>query len=170
MRAPLFRSALLTLFSAALLAIAGCAPAPLYKPAPGTVHATPMQVAQTPEDYMGKPVIWGGRVVEVRNFPDHSEIQVLAYPLDGSQRPLANDTGNGRFLIRVPGYVERLDYPDGSLVTVYGTIRGVHAGKVGEADYLFPLVDAQQLHHWTAEELRAGHPHVSFGVGVGIIR
>lgn len=170
MRAPSSRSVLMALLGAALLAVAGCAPAPLYKPAADTVHATPAQVARTPEDYMGKPVIWGGRVIDVRNFPDHSEIQVLAYPLDGSQRPLANDTGNGRFLIRVPGYVERLDYPAGSMVTVFGTIKGVHAGKVGEADYLFPLVDSRQLHRWTAAEMRAGHPNVSFGLGVGIIR
>lgn len=166
MRAPFQLFIVLT--TLAVLALAGCAPAPLYKPAADIVHATPAQVAQTPERYIGRPVIWGGRVVDVRNFPDHSVIQVLAYPLDGSQRPRINDSGNGRFLIRMPGYVEPLDYPQDSLVTVYGTVKGTHAGRVGQADYVFALVAGRQLHRWTPEEMRQGRTHVGFAVGLGI--
>jgi len=152
----------------AVLALAACAPAPIYKPLPGAVIVTPMQVSQTPERYTSGDVIWGGRIVQVTNLSDHSEVEVLAYPLDSSQRPKANDSGNGRFIVAMPGYVEPLDYPSGSLITVSGKLNGSRAGKVGEANYVFPLVSATQSHVWTRKELEQGRNNVSFGLGVGV--
>lgn len=153
--------------AAALLALAGCAPAPIYK-ATGTIAAAPFNVAQTPERYANAPVVWGGRVVAVHNLADHSEIEVLAYPLDGSQRPKADDSGIGRFIATMPGYVEPMDYPPGALMTIDGQIAGSRAGKVGEAPYVFPLVKVNQSHVWTASELSSGKNNVHFGVGLGV--
>ena len=150
------------------LALAACAPAPIYKNTANAVVATPAQVAQSPEQYAGNPVIWGGRVVSVKNFADHSEIEVLAYPLDSAQRPKANDTGSGRFIAAMPGYTEPLSYPPGALMTVSGTLNGTRSGKVGEAAYVFPLVSTTQSHVWTADEMRKGHSNVHFGVGLGV--
>ncbi|MEO9078908.1 MAG: Slp family lipoprotein [Rhodanobacter sp.] len=153
---------------AGLLVLVACAPAPIYRTSATAVLATPSQVAQTPERYSNNEVVWGGRVVHVSNFPDHSEIELLAYPLDSSQRPQANDRGNGRFIVVVSGYTEPLDYPAGALMTVEGKLNGTRAGKVGEADYLFPLVDAVHSHVWTPEEMSKGRSNVRFGLGVGI--
>jgi outer membrane lipoprotein len=151
-----------------LLAVAACAPAPIYKAAPNTSSAAPFQVSQSPERFSKANVIWGGRVVNVRNLPDHSEIEVLAYPLDSSQRPKANDSGSGRFIATLSGYVEPMDYPAGALVTVSGTLSGSRAGQVGEASYVFPLVSVAQAHVWTPQEMGAGRSNVHFGVGLGV--
>ncbi|MEI7037815.1 Slp family lipoprotein [Fulvimonas yonginensis] len=158
------------LASTALLALAACAPAPIYKASPDAVDAPPFQVAQSPEQFAHRQVIWGGRIVGVTNLADHSEVEILAYPLDRSQRPKANDSGSGRFIAVMPGYVEPLDYPAGGLMTVSGTLSGSRAGKVGEAGYVFPLVQVDQSHVWTADELNKGKNNFHFGVGVGVIR
>ena len=150
------------------LALAACAPAPIYKNVPNAVVAVPSQVAQSPEHFAGNEVIWGGRIVQVQNFADHSEVELLAYPLDSSQRPKANDSGNGRFIAVMPGYVEPLSYPPGALMTVNGKLNGSRAGKVGEADYVFPLVVAVQSHVWTPAEMEKGRNNIHFGVGVGV--
>ncbi|TAL91852.1 MAG: hypothetical protein EPN69_09005 [Rhodanobacter sp.] len=152
----------------ALLTLVACAPAPIYKTSGAAAVATPAQVTRTPERYSGNQVIWGGRIVHVSNFADHSEIELLAYPLDSSQRPRANDRGSGRFIAVLHGYVEPLDYPSGALMTVEGKLNGTRAAKVGEADYLFPLVDVTQSHVWTAEEMSKGRNNVHFGLGVGV--
>jgi outer membrane lipoprotein len=152
----------------ATLLLAACAPAPIYRVPPGTLAATPMQVAQTPERYVRGNVIWGGSVVSVTNFPDHTEIEVLAHPLDASQRPRLDGAAAGRFIAVLPGYVESLNYPPGAPVTVSGTLAGSRAGKVGEAGYVFPLVQVTQSHRWTADEMQRGHPDIHFGVGVGV--
>ncbi len=152
----------------ATLGLAACAPAPIYTTPPGTLAVTPQQVAQSPERYASSPVIWGGAIVEVRNFVDHSEIEVLGYPLDSSQRPRLRQPGGGRFIAVLPGYVESLNYPAGAPITVSGALDGSRAGQVGNASYVFPLVKAAQTHLWTAAEMGQGHPNVQFGVGVGV--
>lgn len=159
-----FRTALAPL---ALLLLAACAPAPIYKSAP-TVTAPPIQVAQAPDHYGNGTVIWGGSVVGVHNFPDHTEVEILAYPLDSSQRPQPNAQGNGRFIAIFPGYLEAFNYPNGSLVTLTGQLGGSRASNVDQAAYVYPLVSVAQSHLWTSAELRQGHPNVSFGVGVGV--
>ena len=155
--------------SALVALLVACAPAPIYKPDASIIAAAPAQVSATPAQYRNAQVIWGGRVIAVRNFPDHSEIELLDYPLDSSQRPRVKEPAAGRFIALMPGYVESMDYPEGTLMTLRGTLAGVRAGKVGEADYAFPLVRVEQSHRWTPQEMEQGHPHVSFGVGVGVI-
>lgn len=147
--------------------LAACAPAPIYKAAPGTVAATPMQVAQTPERFAQGRVIWGGSVVSVRNLPEQSEIEILAYPLDSSQRPVFRSGASGRFIAIVPGYVEPMNYAAGVPITIDGQLAGTRVGQVGQASYAFPLVKVAQSHVWTADEMHRGHPNISFGVGVG---
>ncbi len=66
---------------AALAALAGCA-TPVFKDAPPTV-ATPAEIAAAPERYHGLDVVWGGKIVDVRNLADSTEVQIVAYPLDG---------------------------------------------------------------------------------------
>jgi outer membrane lipoprotein len=151
----------------AALVLAACAPAPIYKATPTTLNVIPMQVAHSPEQYKGE-VIWGGSVIGVRNFPDHTEVEVLAYPLDSSQRPQTNAQPQGRFLAIYGGYIEALNYPSGSLVTVSGGLNGSRSDSVDQAAYVYPLVSVAQSHRWTAAEMRAGHPDIHFGVGVGV--
>lgn len=165
---PLRLVSLRLFLPATLLLLVACAPAPIYPTSTDAVGAAPFEVAQAPERYSHGDVVWGGRIVQVTVLADHSEIELLAYPLDSSQRPKAGDRGNGRFIAVMPGYVEPLAYPDGALMTVSGKLNGSRAGKVGQADYVFPLVATDQAHVWTAEEMRQGHSNFRFGVGVGI--
>jgi len=155
--------------TAGTLALAACAPAPIYKPSPTTVAVAPNMVAQTPERYTNADVIWGGRVVEVRNLADRSEIEIVGYPLDSSQRPKVEDNGGwGRFVAVMPGYVESFNYPSGSLITLAGRVTGTRASTVGQAAYVFPLVSVAQSHVWTAAEMQSGKSNVSFGLGLGV--
>lgn len=151
----------------ATAALAACAPAPIYPTGPALVTAAPTAIAASPEGFQGKQVVWGGRVVALHNFADHSEIEVLAYPLDSSQRPRMKEHALGRFIAIMPGFVEPMNYPEGALVTLRGTVDGSRSGLVGDANYTFALVRGEALHHWTADEMSQGHPNVSFGVGVG---
>ena len=148
------------------LTLAACAPAPIYKVASGTLAVLPAQVAQAPEQYGQGNVIWGGTVISVHNLPDHSEIEILAYPLDSSQRPQPNAHGAGRFIAIYSDYIEAFNYPSGALITISGQLNGNRAGLVDQAAYGYPLVGVAQSHVWTAAEMRQGHPDIHFGVGV----
>jgi outer membrane lipoprotein len=150
------------------LALAACAPAPIYPVAPSTLNVIPMQVAHSPEQFPKGDVIWGGTVVGVRNFPDHTEVEMLSYTLDSSQRPQTNGQAQGRFIAIYAGYVEALNFPPGSLVTISGQLNGTRSDNVDQAAYVYPLVNVVQSHRWTAAEMSAGHTDFHFGVGVGV--
>src|SRR3546814_16124005 len=116
---------------AARLVLAACAPAPIYKTTGAAVTAAPFQVAQSPENFSNSAVIGGGRIVQVKVIADHREIELQAYPLDASQRPKADDSGNGRYIAGNTRYVERLAYPAGALLPTDAKKTGTRARTDG---------------------------------------
>ncbi|HET6913358.1 MAG TPA: Slp family lipoprotein [Rhodanobacteraceae bacterium] len=153
-------------------ALAACAPPPIYKADASAATITPAQVAAAPNAYPQAQVIWGGKIIGVKNLSDRTDIEILAYPLDSSQRPRLRSDAQGRFIAELPGFVEPMNYPDGAPVTVLGQVTGTRPGMVDRATYTYPVVSVRSgdLHLWTPQEMDQGHPHFSFGVGVGVIR
>ena len=150
--------------------VAACAPAPLYKTGASFANATPAQVASSPANFAGMQTVWGGTVIGVDNRQDHTEVRILGYPLDSSQRPRLKQPAAGRFIAVVPGFLDPMTFPDGMPVTVMGQLDGSRTAAVGGASYAYPVirVTPNDLHRWTPDEMRQGHPNVHFGVGVGV--
>lgn len=148
----------------ALLA-AGCA-APVFREVPA-VNPTPADVAFEPESYHGAGVLWGGKIVEVRNLADTTEVEVVAYPLDDAQRPDQNAQTEGRFVVALPGFVEPLDFPAGRFVTLRGHVEGMRATRIDEHDVAFPLVADAEVHLWPVN-FPYEMPRMRFSFGVGI--
>ena len=112
---------------------------------------------------------WGGTIVDSQNLPTTTEIRILAYPLQEDGQPETEKPTTGRFIAIVHGYLETADYRAGRQVTLSGKLRGIRDGKVGEADYRFPVIEADALMLWP---LPLGYPdrtgvHFGFGLGSG---
>lgn len=127
---------------------------------------TPTRAATAIEQARGHTVLWGGAIMSSRNLKNTTEIEVLGAPLDDLY-PNRSAEPQHRFIIVQQGYLETADYKPGRLVTVVGSVREARAGTVGDARYVFPIVDARQLHLWPVEsERRRSEPKIHFGVGV----
>ena len=127
---------------------------------------TPKRLSQSmDQNFKGQDFTWGGSVLSVKNLADHSLVEVMTYPLDSHGRPDAGGTPLGRFLADYPGFLEPLEFPGGQLVTVTGALLGYKDGKVGEADYHYPVLRADQIKRW--ENQRHTKPRVSVGFGFG---
>jgi outer membrane lipoprotein len=148
-----------------VLALASCA-APVFKDAPAPV-ATPIEIAAQPERYHGADVVWGGKILSVRNLADTTELQVVAYPLDRAQRPDQNAPTQGRFVVALPRFVEPLDYPAGRFVTLRGRVAGSRANRIDDRDVVSPIVADATVHLWPAN-FPYERARVSFGIGVGV--
>ena len=160
--APAARHALPIL---AALALSACATVPPPLPADNTLAGlTPYGVAREP-DTRGD-VVWGGMILGVDNLAEHSEITVLAYPLDKKQRPMLQAPTEGRFVVQVPGYVEAFDYPQGRFVTLRASLSGTREALIDEQVFVMPVVHAQTVRVWPAD-FRASPP-VHFSIGIGI--
>jgi outer membrane lipoprotein len=133
--------------------------------------ATPRQAIAEIESLRGDQVLWGGIIVTSTNLEQDTRLEVLAYPLDSSQKPETSSEPTGRFLAIEPGYLETVDYRQGRLVTVKGLLSETREGEIGEADYTFPVVEIDQIYLWPEQQEaeRAGGSGVNFGVGIGII-
>jgi outer membrane lipoprotein len=157
-----------TLFLFLLCAfLAGCAAAPAITPPPGLSPVLPFEVAAEPERHTGAEVIWGGMILALENRAEGTEVTILSYPLDRAQRPVPQANSLGRFIILLPGYVERHDYPDGLFVSLSGRVAGTRDGEVGAQRYVFPLVQAQHVRRWPS-----GYQfdRVQWHIGIGVHR
>jgi outer membrane lipoprotein len=85
-------------------------------------------------------------------------------------RPRTDGRAQGRFILRRPGYLETADLRPGREITASGRITEIRAGRIGEADYRFPVLEDARPRIWpegTAYAPPAVRPWVSIGIGSG---
>lgn len=145
-----------------LILLAGCA-APAFDPGGAQTAVAPWQAVEQSLDDVD--VIWGGAIIKVHHLEDSSEIEVLAFPLDRGQRPLPGAPSQGRFRIRLPGYVETVDFPEGLFLTTRGRVIGRREGLIGSSRYVYPIIGSAQIRRWPPGFQFDRH-HWSIGVGV----
>ncbi len=157
------RLILIALLAAAL---AACATKPAVPVEGADLTLKPEQAVADIDQVRGHKVVWGGVIVAVANQSDRTRIEVLGYPVDPhSARPETDSPAQGRFVIDREGYLETVDYAPGRIISVAGTLRDVEQGKVGEADYSYPVVVAEDLHLWHRGGTRSNS---FFSIGLGI--
>jgi outer membrane lipoprotein len=143
----------------ATLGLAACAstlPEPLRQDPPGAPRLD--EVRTGPDRFQGSQVRWGGVIASVQNRSDDTLVEVVARPLDGRGRPRETDSTQGRFLARVPGFLDPAVYTAGREITVSGRVAGLEARPVGEYEYPYVRVDADQHHLWATRET----PHETY--------
>ncbi|PMH41894.1 starvation-inducible protein [Vibrio sp. 10N.286.49.B3] len=94
----------------------------------------------------------GGVIAKVDNLATKSRIEVVNLPINKSGQPDITQDPQGRFIAYVPGYVEPVAFAQGRLVTFVGKTAMPEAGKVGEFDYTFPVMEAYGQRLWRIEE------------------
>ena len=149
------------------LLLSACATPPVMDAAGPDPALTPLIVTARIDPALGRRVLWGGGIVSSVNRETSTEIEVLAYPLRASQRPDDRAAPLGRFLAVWPGYLETVDYTQGRRVTVRGRIVAVRQGRVGQAAYLYPVVEAEQIYLWP-QEVEPDWRSLPVQLGIGI--
>ena len=144
-----------------------CASTPDFDTTRVDQSLTPQSVVAEPDLSRGKIMLWGGTILETRNLKDSTQIEVLAYPLNTSHRPLLESKPLGRFIIQHQGYLEPTTYAQGRVLTVLGKVSGSQSGSVGESTYNYAVIKSKQLHLWSLDSGR-NRSSFHFGVGIGL--
>jgi outer membrane lipoprotein len=155
------------------LLLTACASTPRFETEGVSTDVTPQAAARASAGAADQQVLWGGVIVGSRNLRDTTQLEILSYPLTDEQRPNTNQSPRGRFLAVQPGYVETADFAPGRLITVRGRLQERVSGKIGEADYTYPVVAVEDLELWqpqAAAERTGVRPRFNFGIGVMIGR
>lgn len=126
---------------------------------------TPQQAVSESTVLRNTQVLWGGVVVSSINLKDVTQFEILAYPLTSEQRPDTEQPATGRFLALQEGYLEISRYVQGSLMTISGSLQDKRSGRVGESDYIYPVIKIKQFHLWEKRQ-RVNQPQFHFGLGM----
>jgi outer membrane lipoprotein len=132
----------------------------------------PAQLSQSADPGVkGRDFTWGGSIISVKNLKDRTLLEIMAYPLDSKGVPNIGGGTQGRFIADRSGFLEPAEYPAGSLVTVTGSMLGYTDGKVGEAVYRYPALNAIQIKRWLNVDAQNNRfpvkPNVNIGFGFG---
>ncbi len=146
--------------------LASCATKPLFDTSQVNRSPTPRTVVAEPALSHGDTVLWGGTILDTRNLQQTTQIEVLAYPLDASERPIQDSKPLGRFIVQHNGFLEPTDYAQGRQLSVLGNISDNQTGSVGDSTYTYPVINARELQLWSKEGKYSG-TSFHFGIGVG---
>lgn len=153
------------LISITTISLLSCASTPNFDISNVNHSLTPKSVTSEINTNDGKIVLWGGVILLSKNLKQGTQIEVLAYPLDSDHMPLRNKDPLGRFIIQHNDYLETKVYTEGRMISVVGNITKNRTGKVGEADYVYPVVISKELHLWGKD---SDQNKTSFHFGLGI--
>ncbi len=102
-------------------------------------------------------VRWGGEVVKVNNFSDHTMVEVIGRDLNKSGVPLKSDHSDGRFMARINSFIDPENIKPGREITVRGTLSEWQSGKIGEYDYIYPVLDVEEHKIWPKRRAYRSH-------------
>ena len=144
------KTPILLIFASLLLS--GCASSipPTISNAPESA-ASLSQLRAMPQDYIGQSVRLGGRIIEVENHQHDSWISIVEQPLQGNGKPRTSDQSAGRFIARVKGFVDPAVFSKGRRITVAGRFERLQTRKIGDYDYRYAIIDADDYYLWPRE-------------------
>lgn len=121
-------------------------PAAIKQPVP---NAPSIQRAQLhTSDYIGQPVRWGGKILQIENKQDASTLSIIGFPLNSNGRPILSGESTGRFIAVVDEFLEPVVYKNEREITVSGTLLGTESRKIGEFSYDYPVVKVEHYYLW----------------------
>ena len=138
---------------ALLILSSGCASS-VYSPINDPTFKTPglARVRADTKTYLGMPVRWGGNITKVENHRNETWIEVVEHRLYRGGRPKSDNASGGRFIAKIPGFLDPAIYAPNRQITVIGTLETYIERPIGEHPYTFPLVSTTQHQLW--EELK----------------
>jgi outer membrane lipoprotein len=163
---------LICLIFAALLSTAACT-TPISRQSLNLVDPaiTFESLHLDPDRHVGHYLLLGGAITSVRvNGSGSSELEVVQLPTDQHGRITSIDRSAGRFIALDNTFRDPAIYRPGRLVTLVGQVAGQKTGRLGEVEYVYPVLTVHELHLWDPEEYPGASPvHFGIGFGIGVI-
>lgn len=142
------------------LALGGCATIP--QPLQGEYPPVSLETARSGTASTAR-VRWGGEIIETQPREQQTCFFVLAEPLDSQARPEGGGDSLGRFVACKQGFYDPEVFAKGRELTVTGTLAGTIQHKIGEFDYTYPKVEADNVYLWPRRPLYVQRPYDPWG-------
>jgi len=91
---------------------------------------------------------WGGVIAKVEVQKQRTLVEVVNFNLSSRAKPILKDETQGRFRFYQQGLLDPIIYKVGKSITVVGTVANSEQGKIGEQEYLYPVLNAEKIQLW----------------------
>lgn len=111
---------------------------------------TPQLIAN--QNTANQRVRWGGQIIDTRPGKNETCFELIGWALSDIARPQPGNGAQGRFIACAPGFFDPEVYGKGREVTVVGLLGSAETRKIGDYDYRYPRVTADQVYLWPERE------------------
>lgn len=118
-------------------------------------------IKQTPDTYIGKHVMLGGRIANVKNSAEGAWLEIVQFELSPSGYPEDTFLSYGRFLAATSSYMDPMVYRKGLLITLVGEIKGKKTLRLDDIDYTYPVLAMREWHIWRGSDPDRGYGYPS---------
>lgn len=106
---------------------------------------------RTPATYIGRTVMVGGSVIRAKRTEAGTELEVLQLPTEKeggvTEERLRSE---GRFLAIQEQFLDPASLPEGTPITVIGTVKGETRRPLDESEYTYPILDVKHIIDWNS--------------------
>jgi outer membrane lipoprotein len=99
-----------------------------------------------PQAYVGRYLLLGGTIADVRNTNEGTILDVNQYDLDFAQTPKVSGQSGGRFLATTDTFLDPFIYKSGLKVTIAGKVMGKQIRSHDGEQYVYPVIDVREMH------------------------
>ena len=103
-------------------------------------------------DALGQSIRWGGEIESIDNQPEETELEIVSRPLSRQGKPQDDTLTLGRFIAKIPGFLDPSLYSPGRYITVVGTVDGETSRTIGNHEYSYPIILVRQHYLWRKED------------------
>lgn len=109
-------------------------------------------IKASPEDYIGKNIMLGGRIADIRNSSDGAQLEIVQFELNYQGYPEDNFISYGRFLATDSRFMDPLIFKRGMLITLVGELKMKKTLRLDDMDYTYPLISMREWYLWPGSE------------------
>lgn len=104
-----------------------------------------------PGQFIGRTVMVGGTVIRAKRTGTETEVEVLQLPTE-KDGPFSDDRlrSEGRFLAVREAFLDPASLPQGTPITVIGTVKGETTRALDESDYTYPILEVKHIIDWNS--------------------
>ena len=106
---------------------------------------------RAPSEYVGRTVMIGGNVIKVKRTEAGTEMEILQLPTE-KEGTLTEERhrSEGRFLAVREAFLDPASFPQGTPITVIGTVKGETTRPLDESDYTYPILEVKHIIDWNS--------------------
>lgn len=110
------------------------------------------EVRESPDRFIGKHIMLGGRIAGVKNTPEGTQVEVVQFDLTWNGYPEDKFISYGRFLATSSEFLDKMIFREGMLITLVGEIKGKTKQRLDEMEYIYPVIAMREWHLWKDSE------------------